>query len=162
MNGRPVGQPMLRSGRRAITAFALLCPVVLAACSGAPEAVAPPPLMPAVMAPPQPPAPAAVVVPPAPVPPPATIAGHVASYKTLAEAEAAWPRLLERFPVLKDQPKRFVEIDLGQHRGKVVRLLVGGFIDRDHASQFCHKLRGNGVYCAPHQLPLDKPAGTKA
>lgn len=118
--------------------------------------------MPVVMAPPQPPAPPPVVVPPAPVAPPNTMAGHVASYKTLAEAEAAWPRLLERFPVLKDQPKRFVEIDLGQQRGKVVRLLVGGFVDRDHVSQFCHKLRSSGAYCAPHELPVDKAAETKA
>lgn len=117
--------------------------------------------MPTVMAPPQPPAAPPVIVPPAPVPPPDTMAGHVASYKTRAEAEAAWPRLLERFPVLKDQPKRFVEIDLNQQRGKVVRLLVGSFVDRDHASQFCHKLRGSGAYCAPHELPPHNTAETK-
>lgn len=88
------------------------------------------------------------------------MSGHVASYKTLPEAEAAWPRLLNRFPLLKDQPKRFVEIDLGGQRGKVVRLLVGDFVDRDHASQFCHKLRGTGAFCAPHDLPANNPGSS--
>lgn len=128
---------------------------LLTACSSAPPQSSPPPIMPVVTAPPQIPAPQPVA---APQPPPPTMSGHVASYKTLAEAEAAWPRLLERFPVLKDQSKRFIEIDLGTQRGKVVRLLVGGFVDRDHASQFCHKLRSSGAYCAPHDLPADKAA----
>ncbi len=153
---------MERVLRPGCIAAGILAAGFLAACSSAPppQPVAPP-LMPVVMAPPQPPDSPPVVVPPAPLPPPDTMAGHVASYKSLAEAEAAWPRLLERFPVLKDRPKRFVEIDLGQQRGKVVRLLVGSFVDRDHASQFCHTLRSSGAYCAPHALPADKSVSTK-
>lgn len=153
---------MQRFGRPAILGLVAAFPLWLGACSGGPAQMEPPPVMPVVMAPPQPPPAPPVVVPPAPVPPPNTMAGHIASYKNMAEAEAAWPRLLERFPVMKDQSKRFVEIDLGQQRGKVVRLLVGGFVDRHHASQFCHKLRSSGMFCAPHVIPADNAAGTKA
>lgn len=102
------------------------------------------------------PPPVAEVMPPVevvPVPPPARFAGHVASYKTLAEAEAAWPRLADRFPVLKSVDRRYVEIDLGGQRGKVVRLLVGGFPDRAEALSYCRNLRGSALYCAPHELP---------
>jgi hypothetical protein len=94
---------------------------------------------------------AAIPPPPAPVVP--RFAGHVASYKTLAEAEAAWPRLAERYPVLKTVDRRYVEIDLGGQRGKVVRLLVGGFTDRAAALAYCHDLRSASLYCAPHELP---------
>lgn len=158
----PAGQPKLRPGRLMLVVLTVFGPLLLTACAGTPGDTPPPQIMPTVMAPPQPAAQVPVVVPPAPVPPPDTMAGHVASYKTLAEAEAAWPRLLERFPVLKDQPKRFLEIDLGQQRGKVVRLLVGGFVDRDHASLFCHKLRSSGLYCAPHQISAETISETKA
>ena len=88
-----------------------------------------------------------------PPPAPARFAGHVASYKTLAEAEAAWPRLAERFPQLKTADRRYVEIDLGGQRGKVVRLLVGGFPDRSAALDYCRELRSSAIYCAPHELP---------
>lgn len=91
---------------------------------------------------------------PAP-PPPARYAGHVASYKTLAEAEAAWPRLAERFPQLRTADRRYVEIDLGGQRGKVVRLLVGGFADRAAALEYCRGLRTSALYCAPHDLPAN-------
>lgn len=107
-------------------------------------------------------APAAEVIAPPPVvaepPPPAALpaprfAGHVASYKSLAEAEAAWPRLAERFPLLKTLDRRYVEIDLGGQRGKVVRLLVGGFPDAVQARDYCRTLRRSELYCAPHELP---------
>ncbi len=128
-------------------ALALL--TVLAACTAAepppPVVVAPPPPV-AVVEPPPP----AVVPPPSPVP---KYAGHVASYKTMVEAEAAWPRLAARFPTLNGAPKRFVEVDLGGPRGKVVRLLVGGFPQRDEALAYCRTLRTAGLYCAPHDLP---------
>lgn len=88
-----------------------------------------------------------------PPPAPARFAGHVASYRTLAEAEAAWPRLAERFPQLKTADRRYVEIDLGGQRGKVVRLLVGGFADRAAALDYCRGLRSSLIYCAPHELP---------
>lgn len=88
-----------------------------------------------------------------PPPPPMRYAGHVASYKTLTEAEAAWPRLAERFPQLRAADRRYVEIDLGGQRGKVVRLLAGGFADRAAALDYCHTLRAGGIYCAPHELP---------
>lgn len=90
-------------------------------------------------------------IPPPPAPP--RFAGHVASYRTLAEAEAAWPRLSERFPQLKTVDRRYVEIDLGGQRGKVVRLLVGGFPDRAAALDYCRALRSGALYCAPHDLP---------
>ena len=88
-----------------------------------------------------------------PPPAPARFAGHVASYKTLAEAEAAWPRLAERHPVLKNMDRRYVEVDLGGQRGKVVRLLVGGFAEHDAALAYCRNLRTASLYCAPHALP---------
>jgi hypothetical protein len=88
-----------------------------------------------------------------PPPPPARFAGHVASYQTLVEAEAAWPRLAERFPQLRAADRRYVEVDLGGQRGKVVRLLVGGFPDRAAALDYCRSLRAGNLYCAPHDLP---------
>ncbi len=80
-------------------------------------------------------------------------AGHVASYKTLIEAEAAWPRLADRFPQLRTADRRYAEIDLGGQRGKVVRLLIGGFADRAAALDYCRSLRAAALYCAPHDLP---------
>jgi hypothetical protein len=96
-----------------------------------------------------------IVEPPAPPPAPPVplFAGHVASYATLTEAEAAWPRLAERFPVLRDSPRRFVDVDLGGQRGKVTRLLVGGFQDQAGALAYCRALRSAGLYCSPHGLP---------
>ena len=133
----------LRSGRLAVLFSVLL----LAACAGktAPE-------------PQQAPAPEIVTPAPAPmtVAPPAPalrFAGHVASYKTLAEAEAAWPRLAERYPAIREASRRYVEVDLGGERGKVVRLLLGGFADQPGALAYCRGLRGAGLYCAPHDLP---------
>lgn len=126
----------------------------LAACAAdepppAPPVVMPPPVV-AVAPPPPPP-------PPLP-PPPNVLAGHVASYKTLLEAEAAWPRLSERFPVMRDVAKRYVEVDLGGDRGKVVRLLLGAFPDRAATMAYCRGLRSAGAYCAPHDLPAPETA----
>jgi hypothetical protein len=137
------------SGRLA----ALLSVLLFAACASktetpppapAPEIVTPAPAVPVMAAPP-----------PAPVP---RFAGHVASYKTLAEAEAAWPRLVERFPAVREAAHRYVEVDLGGQRGKVVRLLLGGFADQAGALAYCRGLRGAGLYCAPHELPQNQPA----
>lgn len=133
---------------------ALLVVSLLSACATDPEPVATPApaiVEPVVVAPPAVES-ASVAPPPAPAPVP-RFAGHVASYKTLTEAEAAWPRLAERFPVLKDAPRRYVEVDLGGQRGKVVRLLLGGFVDQPGAMAYCRGLRGVGLYCAPHDLP---------
>lgn len=124
----------------------------LAACGTAPAEAPAPPVMPSVQAPVHTAAPEAVPA-PAPLPPPPVLAGHLASYRTLTEAEAAWPRLLERVPDLRQEPKRLIEVDLGPQRGKVVRLLVGGFASPEQTSQFCHKVKQAGVYCAPHDLP---------
>jgi hypothetical protein len=108
-------------------------------------------IVPSLLTPEPEPAPAPVAA--APLPPAPRFAGHVASYKSLAEAEAAWPRLAERFPQLKAADRRYVEIDLGGQRGKVVRLLVGGFADRAEALSYCRSLRSSALYCAPHELP---------
>lgn len=125
----------------------------LAGCADMPDPVMTP--EPAVIEAPQPAMPEAkmevVAIPPPPAP--ARFAGHVASYKTLAEAEAAWPRLAERFPQLRTADRRYVEIDLGGQRGKVVRLLVGGFPNRAAALDYCRGLRSSAIYCAPHELP---------
>ncbi len=134
----------------------LAVPAFLAGCAETPEGepvmLVEPPM--AVEAP-KPAAPEAkieVAAIPAP-PPPLRFAGHVASYKTLAEAEAAWPRLADKFPLLRTADRRYVEIDLGGQRGKVVRLLVGGFPDRAAALDYCRSLRAASLYCAPHDLP---------
>ena len=107
----------------------LAVPVLLAGCADTPDPVM---VEPVVFEAPKPLEPEAkmevAAIPPPPAP--ARFAGHVASYKTLTEAEAAWPRLAERFPQLRTADRRYVEIDLGGQRGKVVRLLVGGFADR--------------------------------
>lgn len=136
-------RPALHSGRIA----ALLSILLIAACAAKP--VAPPAQAPA----PEIVTPAPAPVPVAPPPPALRFAGHVASYKTLAEAEAAWPRLAERYPVMRDAAHRYVEIDLGGQRGKVVRLLLGGFADQAGALAYCRSLRSAGLYCAPHDLP---------
>lgn len=125
----------------------------LAACA----AEEPPPASPVVFLPPPPPV-VELAPPPPPPPPPNVFAGHVASYKTLPEAEAAWPRLSERFPVMRDAPKRYVEVDLGGDRGKVVRLLLGAFPDRAATMTYCRGLRSAGAYCAPHDLPAPETA----
>lgn len=108
--------------------------------------------MPLVTAPPQPPEPPPPAPPPAPPPVP-KFSGHVASYRAQAEAKAAWPSLVQRFPILKDEPKRYLEIDLGGGRGKVVRLLVGNFVEYQDVMTYCHRLRSAGIFCAPHDLP---------
>jgi hypothetical protein len=128
-------------------------PALLAGCADTPEPVtaAPEPVaeVPSLLQP-EPKMEVAAI----PAPPPASrFAGFVASYKTLAEAEAAWPRLSERYPMLKTVDRRYVEIDLGGQRGKVVRLLVGGFADRAAALSYCHELRSANLFCAPHDLP---------
>ncbi len=139
---------VLPSLSRRLAAFAVLG--LLTACA-APE---PEPVKPAVFVAP---APVVEVVQPSPLPAPPPpqlrFAGHVASYKTMAEAEAAWPRMAERFPVLREASRRYVEVDLGGQRGKVLRLLVGGFPDQSGAMAYCRSLRGSGLYCAPHDLP---------
>ncbi len=118
----------------------------------------PPPPAPAVEAPPPPVPPMQVVeaVPVAPPPPPPPVlrfAGHVASYKTQSDAERGWPGLAKRFPALQGLTPRFVEVDLGGERGKVVRALLGGFADRDAARAYCFDLRRAGLFCSPHALP---------
>jgi hypothetical protein len=136
----------------------LAIPAFLAGCAETPEAepimVVEPPMAIDAPKPLQPEAKIEVAAIPPP-PPPARFAGHVASYKTLAEAEAAWPRLAERFPQLRTADRRYVEIDLGGQRGKVVRLLVGGFADRAAALDYCRSLRSGNLYCAPHDLPAN-------
>jgi hypothetical protein len=123
----------------------------------------PPPPAPAVEAPPPPPPMPAVeavpMPPPAPPPPVLRFAGHVASYKTLSDAERGWPGLAKRFPALQGLTPRFVEVDLGGERGKVVRALLGGFVDRDAARAYCLDLRKQGLFCSPHALPQTLPAG---
>lgn len=138
--------------RPARLSLLLALAAMLGACAAdppPPAAVAEPPaeIVPSLLEPPAPPPS------PPPAPPPMRFAGHVASYKTLAEAEAAWPRLTERVPQLKTADRRYVEVDLGGQRGKVVRLLVGGFPDRAEALTYCRSLRGSNLYCAPHDLP---------
>lgn len=140
----------LRLSRR-FAALVLLLPFLLPACTTS-EPPAPEPVMP-VAAEPLPAPPAAVAVEP-PAPPPVPLfAGHVASYGSLTDAEAAWPRLVERFPVLRETTRRFVDVDLGGQRGRVTRLLVGGFPDQPGALAYCRTLRSAGLYCAPHALP---------
>lgn len=92
-----------------------------------------------------------------PVPPPAApvprFAGHVASYRSLADAEKFWPGLVKGKPIAGGLTPRFVEIDLGGQRGKVVRALLGSFPEQDGAREFCRELRKEGLFCAPHPLP---------
>lgn len=134
----------------------LVLPVLLllAACA-APEPVKVPP---AVMAlppppPPPPPPPAVVVVPTAPVPPPVVnFAAHIASYKTMAEAEAAWPRLLRQVPAIMDVPRRYMDTMPPGQTVPVVRLLIGEFVERNDAVIFCRQLQASNLYCAPHAV----------
>ncbi|WP_298721154.1 hypothetical protein [uncultured Ferrovibrio sp.] len=151
--------PKFHSARVGQAVFCLAL-IAVAGCA-APPAAEPPPLMPTVAAPPQPPEEPPVTA--APPPPPAPkYAGHVASYKNQAEAEAAWPSYAQRFPVVKDQPRRYVEIDLGPQRGKVVRLLLGSFHEQTDVTHFCHSLRDAGLYCAPHSIPEQSVAETNS
>lgn len=144
----------LHSGRIA----ALLSVLLLAACTSTPPAVPPQAPAPEIVTP----APAVpVTVAPPPAPPAPRFAGHIASYKTLAEAEAAWPKLVERYPTVRDTAHRYVEVDLGGQRGKVVRLLLGGFADQAGALSYCRSLRGSGLYCAPHDLPAAQSQATQ-
>lgn len=134
----------------------LLLPVLLGACAMFGDEPPPPPPAPMAAAPPPPPPPPPppVMAPAPPPPPPARFAGHVATYKTMAEAEKNWPGLVKRFPALDGKTPRFVGIDLGQGRGEIVRALIGGFPERDGAREFCREMRQKGVFCSPHPLPL--------
>lgn len=107
-----------------------------------------PPIQPALAPPPQPEPPQ-----PAPPPPPLKYADHIASYKTMAAAEADWPRLAARFPIIQGAERQYAEVELGGQRGKVVRLLVGGFAERNQAIAYCQQLKAAGLYCAPHDRP---------
>lgn len=131
----------------------LAVPALLAGCADTPPPITAPPEpvaeVPSLLQP-EPKIEVAAIPPP---PAPLRFAGHVASYKTLVEAEAAWPRLADKFPQLRTADRRYVEIDLGGQRGKVVRLLVGGFADRAAALDYCRSLRAASLYCAPHDLP---------
>jgi hypothetical protein len=131
----------------------LAAPAFLAGCADTPPPITTPPEpvaeVPSLLQPESKIEVAAIPPPPAPL----RFAGHVASYKTLVEAEAAWPRLADRFPQLRTADRRYVEIDLGGQRGKVVRLLVGGFADHAAALDYCRSLRAASLYCAPHDLP---------
>jgi len=129
----------------------------LVACSSSapPADQMAPPIQPVVTPPPQVEHP---TPPPAPPPAPLKFAAHVASYRNMADAEADWPRLSARFPVIRDAAHQYVEVDLGGQRGKVVRLLLGGFAERNQAVDYCHGLRATGLYCAPH----DRPTGPAA
>ena len=137
----------------------LLLALLLAACA-APE---PPPVVaPDPVAAPEPPAPPVIqtepVAPPAPPPPMLHFAGHIASFKAMAEAERGWAALARRHSVLQGLTPRYVEVDLGGSRGKVVRVLLGGFVDRDGARAYCFDMRREGLFCAPHPLPEPLPA----
>lgn len=112
------------------------------------EVIAPMPVI-AVAEPPPPPPP-----PPSPPPaPPDRFAGHIASFANQAAAQTGLERLRKTHPTLTDLAVKIIEVDLGGQRGKVLRLLVGGFPDRAGAREFCRKLRAEKLYCAPHDLP---------
>jgi hypothetical protein len=143
---------------RVFLAAAIIAIQPLVGCSAPQQQADLPPLMPMVAAPPQPAEPKPP--PPKPVKPKPEFSAHVASYKTLADAQAAWPRLVQQFPALKDQPRHYAEIDLGGQRGKVVRLLLGEFAASAEATEYCHRLRAAGLYCAPHDLPPSLVAKT--
>ena len=75
----------------------------------------------------------------------------------MAEAEADWPKLSARFPVIRNAERQYVKVDLGERRGKVVRLLLGKFVERGQAVAYCQQLKAAGLYCAPHDRPLPAP-----
>ncbi|WP_428247416.1 SPOR domain-containing protein [Ferrovibrio sp.] len=149
-------------------AAALILVLLLAGCSGLkadadkpaelpvaaalPVDLPPPPVM-EVKAEPMPAPPPPPVAPP-PVP---RFAGHVASFKNQGEAERGWVALSKRFSILQGLTPRYVEVDLGGSRGKTVRVLLGGFIDRDGARAYCYDMRREGLFCAPHSLPNSGP-----
>ena len=76
----------------------------------------------------------------------------------MAAAMASWESLAARFPVIRGAEHQYVEVDLGGRRGKVVRLLLGGFAERNQVVAYCQPLKAAGLYCAPH----DRPAGPAA
>lgn len=155
-----MSHPPLRTARLAGLAV-LFAGFGLAGCSMmAGEESAPPPMtkpvqvaMPAPPPPPPPPAPPPEPVKIEPAPPPPRFAGHVASYRTRADAEKAWPILVKDKPIAGGLPPRFVEVDLGGQRGKTLRVLLGAFPDREATREFCREIRKEGLYCAPQPLP---------
>ncbi len=149
----------------------LILALVLAGCSGM-KAMADKPAEPPVAdaAPvdlPSPPAMVEMKAEPMPAPPPAPpptpalpvprFAGHVASFKNLGDAERGWVALSKRYSILQGLTPRYVEVDLGSSRGKTVRVLLGGFVDRDAARAYCYDMRREGLFCAPHPLPSAAP-----
>lgn len=135
--------------------------LILTGCAYFAEPPPPPPppvaaaesAAPAVAEPPQ------VIVQPVPAaPPPPEFAAHIASYKNQTDAEKNWSSLVRQHRQLADLPTRFIDLDLGGQRGRVTRVAVGEFADRQSARSFCAERRREGLYCAP--LALSAPAAT--
>ncbi len=102
-------------------------------------------------APDPPPAP-----PPAPEPEtfaalePAATYAHLASFRSPAEASAAWAGLRDRHPdLLATLDHALAELDLGVGSGVFYQLLAGPLGDGDKAAALCDALHARGQYCNP-------------
>ncbi|MGF1463967.1 MAG: SPOR domain-containing protein [Maricaulaceae bacterium] len=73
---------------------------------------------------------------------------HLASYRTLANAQSGWLELAgEHGDALSRLEPRLERIDLGE-RGEYLRLKAGPFYTQADAMKACEALAAKGVYCA--------------
>lgn len=110
----------------------------------------PPPPKPAAIAPSVPPPP----VPTAPAVPPARSAAegqrmvHLASYRSVGDAEQGWQALRSAHTELLQSLKPKVRPVVVKGRGTYYRLYAGPLAS-DAAADLCRKLKGAGVFCVP-------------
>jgi cell division protein FtsN len=76
-----------------------------------------------------------------------TVKAQLGAYRSQEEAQAAWAKLLKKYPeLLSGRERVIVKADLGE-RGVYYRLRVAGFTNALDAKGFCDKLSTAGQAC---------------
>jgi cell division protein FtsN len=74
---------------------------------------------------------------------------QIGSYKSQAEAEAAWKTYKAKHTaLLNGYSDNIQQADLGE-KGTWYRLRIGGFSDREVANALCDRLKADGGACIP-------------
>jgi len=74
---------------------------------------------------------------------------QIGSYKSQADAEAAWKSYKARHAgLLSGYSDNIQQADLGE-KGTWYRLRIGGFSDKEVATALCDRLKADGGACIP-------------
>ena len=93
--------------------------------------------------------PAAVAAPPAPSAASGGFAAHLASFRSEADAKAAWTGFVGKYPSLAGRQPVITIADL-PGKGRYFRLFASPTGDRSQANTLCQSLKSAGLsYCAP-------------